>query len=213
MLRIFRHAYEMGCGTVFCPDGHVRNDDFLFRMKNKDAGLFHLDHPIDMNKFTGYDVRTVYESLVLITHKQVPEAEYIHKTGNANETLIDLGSFASRRFLGNFIQERMKKADWNYEQIADPKLRASQEQYVFTIKEDLALLCNIDQGQPLAAKLWSRNVPATISPPACLSWVAFTKGAQGSAQQKIPAAGRLPSDPALHKKKKWANLWRRKPKQ
>lgn len=168
LLRETRNAYEIGCDTVFCPDGSVKPEDFYFCMGTFDVALFYHEHPMTIDDYFQLDVRAVYEALVLIDRKKVPPQEYMYQQKATKDMLIDLGGFVvGRRRLGS-LQLQMAIANWSFDLIADPHQRGSKERQVAGILEDLTALCQSETGRMQANELWCRYVPNGVVRPGFL---------------------------------------------
>lgn len=165
LLRETRQSYEIGCDTVFCPDGWVKPGDFYFCMGAFDVALFYHEHPMTIDDFYELDVRAVYEAMVLIDKKRIPPQEYLYQQEGTKKMIIDLGSFVVNRGRLRSLQLRIAMANWSYAQLSDPHHRGSKERQIAGILEDLSALCQSETGRAQANEVWRRYVPDSVVRP------------------------------------------------
>lgn len=106
-LQIVKDKFEIGSDLVFCPQGIVEPGDLHFCCGLYDEALFRHDHPMDIDYFKSYDVRTLYETLILLGKHQIPINEFTSKDYLEKE-LIDVGSIVQKRHEDPFLRSRNK---------------------------------------------------------------------------------------------------------
>jgi hypothetical protein len=154
-----RNEYEIGADTVFCEDRVVKPGDLHFCMGAYDEALFRHEHSYDLEWYTSYSVRTLYEAITLIHKKMVPPEEYIVKEPRRGRELIDLGKFIQKREVITQLHQSMKYGDWYYEYADDFQVWRKGEAYFNGIKENLQWLSHHVNGKTLANELWTMYAP------------------------------------------------------
>lgn len=162
-----RDAYSWGLFTVMSPLGYTRPKDLHFCGDNTDMALFYHDHPLDTDKFKGYDVRTVYEAAAMLHRGGRDVVEFSQLTDGAGHKLFDLDKLMDFRLQERALADTLGKLNWkqHWGQQPDEGTSYLPEDKLWEVLDGMEQLCQSEMGRGRMARLWETVVPAQYTRP------------------------------------------------